>query len=48
MIDPVAVLILSPWVIGPLLVWKFDLWREVAKPAPYGLTPVNRKLIEAQ
>jgi hypothetical protein len=47
MTDPVVILILLPWLVGPLLVHRYDLWR-VDAPEPVtvdGFQAVNRKLM---
>jgi hypothetical protein len=50
MTDPVVILILLPWLVGPLLFNRYDLWR-VDAPEPEtvdGFRAVNRKLMRTQ
>jgi hypothetical protein len=49
--DPVVILIFLPWLVGPLLVRRYDLWREPPisrQQTADGFTPVNRKLMRMQ
>jgi hypothetical protein len=50
MTDPVVILIFLPWLVGPLLVRRYDLWRvDVPEPETVdGFRAVNRKLMRMQ
>jgi hypothetical protein len=51
MTDPVVILIFLPWLVGPLLVRRYDLWRGPPisrQQTADGFMPVNRKLMRMQ
>jgi hypothetical protein len=43
--DISLLLIWLPWLLGPLLVARYDLWRVEVRSVD-GFEPVNRKLME--